>query len=238
MIVGLHSPFLFFLCSLYSIYNTGTFASAATFGFTNETDQQALLAIKDQISSDPSNALSARNNSLHFCSWQGVKCGHKHQRVTALNLSSLQLAGSLSPYIGNLTFLRVIYLHRNNFYGAVPQEVGHLFRLEILCLANNSFQGELPSNLSHCSNLRDLNLYGNNTRGEILIELDTLPDLYRISLGNNHFTGSIPSSFGNISGLGILSLMDNDLDGSIPVELELQLRISTVAFQQSVRYGS
>ncbi|KAL7164768.1 hypothetical protein ACSBR2_040633 [Camellia fascicularis] len=108
---------------------------------TNETDHQALLAIKDLIQGDPLGALSSWNHSIHFCNWQGVSCGRRHQRVTLLNLSSLALVGSVSPQIGNLTFLWTIDLGNNSFHGEIPQELGKLFRLQYILLLNNSFQG-------------------------------------------------------------------------------------------------
>ncbi|PKI62106.1 hypothetical protein CRG98_017479 [Punica granatum] len=58
----------------------------------NETDYQALLAIRRQITLDPLEALISWNDSVHFCAWNGMTCGKKHQRVTQLKLPSLQLA--------------------------------------------------------------------------------------------------------------------------------------------------
>lgn len=53
-------------------------------GFTNETDQQALFAVKDRIPGDPFNVLSSWNRSVHFCYWRGITCSRRHQRVTVL----------------------------------------------------------------------------------------------------------------------------------------------------------
>ena len=145
MLSGLLNSLLWFMGMLLFI----NYIEATTSGFSNETDQHALLAIKDLISHDPFSSLSSWNSSLQFCSWQGVTCGRKHRRVTSLNLSSLELAGPLSPHVGNLSFLRVIDLSRNRFHQILPPEIGRLFRLRFLSLEDNSFQGELPSNLSH-----------------------------------------------------------------------------------------
>jgi Leucine-rich repeat (LRR) protein len=219
MLSGLLNSSLWFLGILLFINYIEATTVTATFGFTNQTDQQALLAIKDLISEDPFNRLSSWNNSLQFCSWQGVTCGRRHRRVTSLNLSSLKLAGSLSPHFGNLTFLRVIDLSRNRFHHIFPPEVGQLFRLRYLSLANNSFQGELPSTLGICSNLIFLNLYGNNFRGKIPSALGSLSRLRRLSLASNNFTGAIPPSFGNLSSMQRASLQLNNLEGIIPAEL-------------------
>nr|GMD45784.1 probable LRR receptor-like serine/threonine-protein kinase At3g47570 [Ipomoea batatas] len=76
----------------------------------NSTDQQALLAFKASLISDPFQLTASWNESTSFCEWVGITCGRKHQRVVKLNLSSSNLQGSLSPAIGNLSFLRVILL--------------------------------------------------------------------------------------------------------------------------------
>ena len=138
--------------------NTGT---SSYFG-GNETDYQALLAFKTKITKDPGNVLSSWNDSLHLCQWEGVTCGHKHRRVTISNLMSRGLVGSLSPHMGNLSFVREIDLSNNTIGGKILDEVGRLFRLQLLALTNNSFQGEIPANLSHCPNLKYLSVGHNN----------------------------------------------------------------------------
>ncbi|CAN1321048.1 Putative receptor-like protein kinase At3g47110 [Linum perenne] len=47
------------------------------------------------------------NSSTHFCQWKGVSCAATHARVTALELQSQELSGSISPHIGNLSFLKL-----------------------------------------------------------------------------------------------------------------------------------
>ncbi|KAE8688900.1 hypothetical protein F3Y22_tig00110951pilonHSYRG00031 [Hibiscus syriacus] len=54
---------------------------------------------------------------------------HKHKRVTKMELQFLKLSGSLSPFIGNLSFLRELNLEENSFYNEIPQEIGRLRRL-------------------------------------------------------------------------------------------------------------
>ncbi|GFS29423.1 leucine-rich repeat protein kinase family protein [Actinidia rufa] len=193
--------------------------NSPAFGFTNETDMQALLAIRDRIPEDPFRVFSSWNNSLHFCKWEGVICSHRHQRVSVLNLSSLKLAGTLSPHIGNLTFLREINLWNNSFHGVIPQEVGRLFRLQYLSLENNSFSGEFPINVTHCLDLRVINFYENNLGGKVPIQLGSLPKLSAIGLSDNQFVGTIPPALGNLTALLWLYMAANNLEGKIPMEL-------------------
>lgn len=87
----------------------------ATSTCSNETDKIALLAFKDFITEDPLGILSSWNDSVHLCEWQGVKRSSRDWRDVELNLRSPKLAGSISPFIRNLTFLRSIYLQDNQF---------------------------------------------------------------------------------------------------------------------------
>ncbi|KAB1226272.1 hypothetical protein CJ030_MR1G003751 [Morella rubra] len=57
-------------------------------GGGNETDRLALLDFKSKITHDPMGVMSSWNDSVHFCQWQGVTCGRRHQRVTRLDLHS------------------------------------------------------------------------------------------------------------------------------------------------------
>ena len=89
----------------------------------NETDHLALLAFKSKIVHDPERVMDSWNNYVHFCNWQGVTCGKRHRRVTILDLQARRLVGFISPYIGNLSFLRVLRLNNNTFQGEIPPQV-------------------------------------------------------------------------------------------------------------------
>ncbi|XP_073100086.1 LRR receptor-like serine/threonine-protein kinase EFR [Elaeis guineensis] len=210
---------LFFLLLLNS-FNYCRFAATARTSYSNETDLLALLAFKDQITSDPSGVLRTWNATTHFCGWEGVTCGRKHQqRVMALDLSSRGLVGSVTPSIGNLTFLRKINLQSNSFFDTIPSEIGHLHRLQQLNLSFNSFVGEIPVGLSNCSNLRRLDLSDNPLAGRIPDELRSLTKLETLHLEANNITGAIPPWLGNLSSLYALTLYSNSLEGSIPEDL-------------------
>ncbi|XP_058110868.1 putative receptor-like protein kinase At3g47110 [Magnolia sinica] len=214
------------------------FGSAAN--FSNETDRLSLLRFKDLITDDPLNSLSSWNDTLHFCYWQGVTCsGRRHpQRVTALNLTGQNLVGRISPFIGNLSFLRIINLSSNSFYGTIPEEIGRLFGMRYLILADNTFTGEIPANLTHCSELQVLYLYRNVLAGRIPTELGSLFKLTRLHLGDNNLTGSIPPSLGNLSSLTFLSLSVNSLEGSIPDSFIRLVRLSSFALSQNALSGT
>ncbi|KAJ9167373.1 hypothetical protein P3X46_022032 [Hevea brasiliensis] len=200
---------------LFFFINLGCLQASAS---VRETDELALLEFKQGIS-DPHGIFNSWNDSLHFCNWTGITCGRRHQRVISLVLEGQNLFGSISPHIGNLSFLRLINLQNNTFHGEIPQQVGKLFRLQEFLLGNNSLQGEIPLNLSRCSQLKMIYLQSNNLTGKIPAELGSLMKLEIIELRYNYLTGEIPRSLGNLSSLTIFSALNNNLEGSIPNEM-------------------
>lgn len=215
-------PFLMcFSCSILL-----QLSSATAMARGRETDRLALLAFKYQIHQDPSGALSSWNDSNDFCKWEGVQCSSKHlNRVTVLNLSSRGLAGSISPSIANLTFLRSLLLMENSFTGLIPPTITQLHRLQHLNLSHNSLQGEIPRNLSYCQNLEIFSVMDNSLVGNIPAQLGSLPKLSVLGLSHNNLTGGIPPSLANISTLAFVSAMSNYLEGSIPEDFGCRSRL-------------
>ncbi|XP_078151013.1 uncharacterized protein LOC144546339 isoform X2 [Carex rostrata] len=208
---GLH--LLLFICLFFFHLPSNCFA-------TNETDKFALLSLKSLISNSPFGALSSWNDSLHYCQWQGVRCGNRHpDRVTVLSLGSLSLSGRISPSLANLTFLKSLNLSNNQLTGNIPIELGHLSRLQVLSLSVNNLAGNIPSTLGNCSNLEFLSLRTNNLQGIIPSNLMQCKKLRVLSLGNNFLVGSIPPQFGFLELLNVLHLSTNNLTKSIPSTL-------------------
>ncbi|KAF7825813.1 putative LRR receptor-like serine/threonine-protein kinase [Senna tora] len=185
----------------------------------NESDYLALLKFHESISNDPNQILSSWNTSNHFCNWHGVTCSHKHQRVTELKLEGYGLCGTISPHVGNLSFLRNLSLGINNFHGEIPAELGGLFRLKNLNLSDNAFTGKIPINLTACTQLRYLCLSENKLIGIIPNEIHSLRKLEKLYLYTNNLTGYIPASMWNLSSLEHLSMGENNLEGSISEEI-------------------
>ncbi|KAJ0760266.1 putative protein kinase RLK-Pelle-LRR-XII-1 family [Helianthus annuus] len=183
-----------------------------------ETDHEALLKIKSLITRDPYGALTSWNDSLRLCDWSHVYCGKRHRRVTIIDLSSQGLEGSLSPHVGNLSFLRTLSLGNNSFQGAIPQEVGRLSRLCRLYLYQNKFNEVIPTNISGCFNIEAIVLSNNELVGSIPKEISSLTKLSFLSLFHNKLTGGIPTILGNVTSLELFSVSDNELVGSIPKE--------------------
>ncbi|GLT30530.1 hypothetical protein SLA2020_053240 [Shorea laevis] len=220
------------LLLLLHIFTFQTLINATSFP-GNTTDHMALKAFKSKISNDSQGILKSWNDSIHFCRWEGITCSRRRDRVTILDLSSRNLVGSLSPFIGNLSFLRKIKLSNNSFHGDIPPEIGRLFRLEVLYLNNNSFEGKLPSNLSHCSNLNALNIGQNKLVGKLPTELASMSKLTHFAIYFNHFTGEVPPFIGNLTSLVYLSISGNDFGGNIPDALGQLRSLSFLALASS-----
>ncbi|KAJ1700952.1 hypothetical protein LUZ63_000731 [Rhynchospora breviuscula] len=193
----------------------------STVDFSKTADMEALLAFKVNLD-DSSNELNSWNQSTQFCRWVGVTCSSRHaDRVIALDLPERGLVGSISPSIGNLTFLRRINLTANTLYGKIPFTIGLLRRLEYLSLKTNYLGGKIPVSLRNCTKLVFLDLGENRFIGEIPSWVGSLYMLKILDLPSNNFTGSIPSSVGNLSSLSLFNVAGNYLQGKIPEELGL-----------------
>ncbi|OWM83857.1 hypothetical protein CDL15_Pgr004288 [Punica granatum] len=190
-------------------------ASGAKWTHGNENDHLALLEFKANII-DPLGVLSSWNSSHHICEWFGVTCGRRHRRVARLELKSQGLCGTISPHIGNLSFLRVLDLVNNSFHSRIPLEVGRLSRLQYFYLSNNSLHGSIPPSLSSCSNLVGIRLSNNKLEGQLPVDLGFLSKLKRLILGLNELNGVIPASIGNLTSLEHLVMQENKLGGKIP----------------------
>ncbi len=124
----------------------------------------ALLAIKANLV-DPEGHLNdwiPTSNSTHpYCSWTGITCtsstsliNDSSSVIISLNLSSMNLTGSLSSDLAQLKNLVNISVDSNNFTGDLPAEIVSLPFLQFLNISNNNFSNYFPSNFSHLQYLQ------------------------------------------------------------------------------------
>ncbi|XP_026432359.1 receptor kinase-like protein Xa21 [Papaver somniferum] len=219
------SSYILLLVSMLTLiisYKSTEIHCLAAVNDNNSNDRLALIAFKREITQDPLGILSSwnnRSNSLHLCEWRGVTCSGS--RVSVLDLNSQGLVGSISPYIGNLSFLKDFFLYNNSLNGELPQQIGRLLRLKRIDLSYNFLKGEIPENISNCSNLRNLELSNNKLVGSIPHKLGSFHNLITLGLHDNNLSGEIPSSLGNLSSsLTVLDVGYNfNLKGRIPSTL-------------------
>ncbi|XP_045802051.1 receptor kinase-like protein Xa21 isoform X2 [Trifolium pratense] len=205
------------------------------------TDEFALFAFKSSITLDPYHILSnwsiSSSNSFSACNWVGVTCDEQHGRVRKLNLGNMGLKGTISPHLGNLSFLVVLDLNGNSFHGELPHELLHLKRLKLLNLSNNGFVGEIPSRIGFLSKLQYLHLGYNNFVGLIPQSISNLSMLEYLNLNSNFIKGTIPNVIGQLRRLRILRISNiKPLSGIIPKTIsnlssleEIYLRNNTLS---------
>ncbi|KMT08550.1 hypothetical protein BVRB_6g138300 isoform B [Beta vulgaris subsp. vulgaris] len=182
----------------------------------NNVDRLSLLAIKSQITHDPHGVLNSWNKSHSICQWHGVTC-NTMQRVVDISLASYSLVGTLSPSIGNLSFLHSLSLSNNDFKNHIPPQIGRLHRLRTLILEFNSFEGEIPANISRCLKLKTIAVEHNNLSGNIPPQFSHLSNLTNLLVSSNRFTGDLLSTVVmNMTSLQVLSAAVNSFYGSFP----------------------
>ncbi|KAF3434835.1 hypothetical protein FNV43_RR21922 [Rhamnella rubrinervis] len=201
------------------------------------SDKEALIAFKSQLSFDTTNLLSTwdvNNSSSSPCNWMGVVCSNgSGERVIALDLSGLRLTGSISPHIGNLSFLNSLQLQNNRFTvlelmaneitSALAEELGHLTNLKVLKLGRNHLFGAIPPTIGNLSSLIHLNLGTNTLHGNVPSDLGRLKSLEMLDITINNLTGILPPSIYNLSSLVDLAVASNDLWGEIPYDVGVKL---------------
>nr|GMC87112.1 probable LRR receptor-like serine/threonine-protein kinase At3g47570 [Ipomoea batatas] len=223
---------LFCLICSASLPNS-SFVSSTSSSSSNETDRIALLDFKHWISGDPHGVLlNSWNDSVHHCGWLGVGCGRRHQRVVELMLPDQGLVGTISPHIGNLTFLKIIDLGGNGFYGEIPGEIIYFFlnalqgklpasfanlkNLKALHLGRNQLSGGIPPTYGNLSSIQLLALGGNHLEGNIPHEITQCWNLITLELHSSNLTGTFHPAFFNLTFIQAFSISDNSLEGTIP----------------------
>ncbi|KAF5738063.1 leucine-rich repeat receptor-like serine/threonine-protein kinase BAM1 [Tripterygium wilfordii] len=182
------------------------------------SEYRALLSFKLSITDDPDSSLGSWNETTSHCTWAGVSCDAR-RHVVSLDLSGLNISGTLSPEIAHLVFLQNLTVAVNQLSGPIPPEISTIAGLRVLNLSNNIFNGTFPSHLAQLNNLQVLDLYNNNITGELPVVVTEMTSLRHLHLGGNYFEGKIPLEYGRWEFLEYLAVSGNELGGTIPPEL-------------------
>ncbi|KAM5574173.1 leucine-rich repeat receptor protein kinase HPCA1 [Rosa sericea] len=176
--------------------------------------------------------------------WDGIGC--HNMRVVSLKLSSMNLTGTLSGDIGQLSELQILDLSYNKgLTGPLPAEIGSLKKLSNIILVGCSFSGPIPATIGSLQELIFLSLNSNGFTGSIPSSIGNLSKLYWLDLADNHLEGPIPVSDGGEPGLDMLShckhfhLGMNKLSGPIPSKLfSSNMNLIHVLFESNQLTGS
>jgi hypothetical protein len=114
----------------------------------------------------------------HECEWKssiqkgegrggGIRRCDADKNVVELSIYN-ELAGTIPTELGRLSFLRTLYLGRNNLIGTIPTELGMIKPISSISLQYNQLTGEIPQDyLKRIPTLRFLQLEGNPLTGRI-----------------------------------------------------------------------
>ncbi|XP_059654740.1 probable LRR receptor-like serine/threonine-protein kinase At3g47570 isoform X2 [Cornus florida] len=180
--------------------------------------------------------------SLSYNQFDGQIPSCECSELQTLWLSNNKFNGEIPRDIGNLTFLKELYLGGNNLKGkipqlgnlhnleilsikeagltgAIPEEIGNLHDLDFLDLSLNRLKGPIPETIFNMSKLRILSLVNNYHLLGKLPSRIRLPNLEGLYIAGNKFNGIIPHSISNLSKLTHLELSNNNFNHSIPNSL-------------------
>ncbi|XP_074280845.1 putative leucine-rich repeat receptor-like serine/threonine-protein kinase At2g24130 [Silene latifolia] len=204
---------------------------------TLSNDRLSLLSFMSGIAVDPQGALKLWNSStVHVCNWTGIACNLNQDRVIKLDLSSRLLMGTISPSLGNLTYLTILDLSDNMFQGRIPPELAAISGLLQVSLAWNRLEGEIPFQLGRLSKLNYLNLGSNKLVGHIPEPLfcNGSSNLEYLDLSNNSLSGEIPMKDGcDLKELTYLLLWSNSLRGNVPRALSNSTNLKWVDLESN-----
>uniref|UniRef100_A0A8R7VEP2 non-specific serine/threonine protein kinase n=1 Tax=Triticum urartu TaxID=4572 RepID=A0A8R7VEP2_TRIUA len=131
---------------------------------TDSGDARAMMAIQENFGVEK-NWMGDPCAPKAFA-WIGLTCSYPPayaSRITALNVSSFGLAGTISTDFGDLNALQYLDLSNNNLSGTIPNFLGQLPFLIFLDLSSNDLYGAIPDSLLQKSQNGTLSLrVGNN----------------------------------------------------------------------------
>ncbi|GAY60015.1 hypothetical protein CUMW_198830 [Citrus unshiu] len=187
--------------------------SFGTFTAIDEPKQERRSLVHFKNSLQNPQVLSGWNKTTRHCHWFGVKC--RHSRVVSLVIQTQSLKGPVSPFLFNLSSLRILDLSKNLLFGQLSPQVSNLKRLKMLSVGENQLSGSIPSQLGLLTRLETISLRSNSFTGEMPSELGDIKQLKSLDFSGNGLNGTIPSRLGDLTQLQDLDLSDNLLSAEL-----------------------
>ena len=182
--------------------------------FRTGVDQETLLALYNSAGGASWTDKANWDSAEPLDTWFGVTADGD-DNVTALDLSSNNLRGTLPAALGSLTSLNALDLSDNGLSGTLP-DLSTLTSLTTLKLGDNQLSGTIPDWLGSLTALQELSLHDNRLTGPIPEELDDLVQLRDLYIDDNQLSGAIPDWLGDLAQLQNLYLNGNQLSGCVP----------------------
>ncbi|XP_042479869.1 receptor-like protein Cf-9 [Macadamia integrifolia] len=214
-------------------------ASISSFHFLSELNLNYNQNLSSTVPSSLVNLTSLTVFSIVDCGFHGVFPSNVflQPNLTLIHLSGNPLLSVQLPEFPEVNNSSLQYLgaRGTKFQGQFPSSVGNLKFLKILYLGNCNFSGALPPSLANLSHVTELDLSGNSFSGQIPSFFpDFLRDIKSLSyldLSSNRIDGAIPKWIWQLQNLSYLDLSNNSLTG-----LELPLPPTNHSFNIEYLY--
>lgn len=159
-----------------------------------------------------------------ICSYAGVTC-NSEDHVTEIDLADNNLAGSISPYVYTLPFLKKMDMSKNRITNAGWDRIDTVLtsdeliaNIEVIDVTNN-----LINSVEGVTKLKDslvgLHMTYNNLKGTMPSELFDLEKLEVLAISENELTGTVDTNLGRLTNLLEFYCYGNKLTGEIPWEI-------------------
>ncbi len=142
-------------------------------------------------------------------SWYGITTTNAGHNVGKIQLPNNNLAGYISPLLGQLNYLYVLNLSDNHITGQIPEFLGNCPSLIAMFLQNNLISGSLPMSFGQ-DILRELYIDDNFFEGVFPDTVIQASNLQHLTLANNKFS-SVPLRGNNNSMFYIMHYDNNCL---------------------------
>ncbi|KAI7738711.1 hypothetical protein M8C21_017904 [Ambrosia artemisiifolia] len=233
---------------------------------THPAEVTALKAIRQSFTDRENSLRNWDRGDPCVSNWTGVLCFNttlydNYLHVRELQLLNLNLSGTLSPALGQLSHMEILDVMWNQITGSIPKEIGGLTNLTLLLLNGNLLTGSLPEELGYLPNLdriqidqnyisgeiptsfanlnktKHFHMNNNSLSGQIPPELSRLPSLVHMLLDNNNLSGYLPPQLSELPNLLILQLDNNHFDGTIPPSYGNMLQLLKLSLRNCTLQG-
>ncbi|KAL7543177.1 hypothetical protein ACHAXR_012471 [Thalassiosira sp. AJA248-18] len=175
-------------------------------------------------------------------SYPGVTCNSDGE-ITEIDLSDNDMAGSISPHVYTLPYLKNLDFSKNRITNAgwdridsVLTDDALIANIESIDLTNN-----LINTLEGVSQLSDtltgLHLTYNNLKGSMPDELFGMYRLEILAVSENELSGEIDTRLGKLTNLLEFYCYGNQMTGEIPTEIGLLTKMQIMTFAENKLKG-
>ncbi|KAL4610967.1 hypothetical protein ACB092_08G089800 [Castanea dentata] len=158
--------------------------------------------------------------------------------LTILDFMWNNISGIIPKEIGNITSLKLLLLNGNQLTGPLPEELGYLPNLARLQIDQNQISGSIPKSFANLNATQHFHMNNNSISGQIPSELSRLPSLLHFLLDNNNLSGYLPPEFSTMPNLRILQLDNNNFNGTtIPSSYSNMLKLLKLSLRNCSLQG-